>query len=62
MVSERIESVRLESGVELSEIDYTDVMVMHVKADERIKYTMAAYQYIDSGIIQFNGLTVFSGV
>lgn len=59
---EKAETVALESGTELQELDYSEVLVMTVKEEDKAKYFMAAYRFIDCGQIQVNGLTVFSGL
>lgn len=59
---EKAETVALDSGAKLQEIDYSEVLVMNVKEDDKAKYFMVAYRFIDCGQIKINGLTVFSGL
>lgn len=62
LISERIEQVHLESGINLYEVDYSEVLVMNIKEEEKANFIMAAYRFIDCGQVKVNGVTVFSGL
>lgn len=62
LLAESSETVILKNEVELNEIDYSEVLVLHVRDEKKLDFLEVAYRFIETGIIQIDGLTVFSGL